>query len=71
MKIVIKEDEVKKDQLWEAIERWIRKHDATMGEVIMQSDKCLLSAPELLTEIVDEIIKPEVIWEEECQQDQQ
>ena len=65
MKIIIKEDEVKKDQLWEAIEKWIRKHDATMGEIIMQSDDCILSAPELLTEIVDEIIKPEVIREDD------
>lgn len=48
----------KKILVLEAIEKWIREHDATAGEVIMQSDDCIISAPELLSDIVDDIIKP-------------
>lgn len=48
----------KQMQVLEAIEKWIRDHDATAGEVIMQSDECIISAPEFLSDLVDNIIKP-------------
>lgn len=55
----------KKNQVIKAIEKWIREHDATAGEVIMQSDECTISAPELLSDIVDDIIQPERIYDDE------
>lgn len=48
----------KKRLVLQAIENWIREHHATAGEVIMQSDECTISAPELLSDIVDDIIQP-------------
>lgn len=48
----------KKRLVLEAIEKWIREYDATAGEVIMQSDDCVISAPQFLSDIVDDIIKP-------------
>jgi hypothetical protein len=58
MEIKIKWTAKKKDQVIKAIEKWIREHDATAGEVIMQSDECVISAPEFLSDLVDYIIKP-------------
>jgi hypothetical protein len=40
------------------IENWIRANNAVAGEVIMQNDECLISAPELLADIVDDVIQP-------------
>lgn len=55
----------KKEDVIRAIEYWLLKHDAGAGEVIMQSDDCIITAPELLSDIVDEIIQPEYIYEED------
>ncbi len=65
MKVEINWTQEKKDQVIAAIEKWIREHDATAGEVIMQSDDCIITAPELLSDIVDDIIKPTREWDEE------
>lgn len=35
------------------IENWIKANRAFAGEVIMQSDECLISAPEMLADLVD------------------
>ena len=55
----------KKEATIKAIEQWIIEHDASSGEHIMQSDGCIISAPELLSDLVDDIIKPTWSWDEE------
>lgn len=51
----------KKDAVCDAIEKWLRKHGAWGGEMIMQDDDCQIYAPDLISDIVDDIIKPEII----------
>lgn len=53
----------KRKAVCDEIEKWINKYGAGAGEVIMQSDNCLIYAPELLSDLVDDIIKPEYIGE--------
>ena len=65
MNITISWTQEKKDLVINAIENWIRKYHATAGEVIMQSDDCIISAPDLLSDIIDDIIKPEVDFKDE------
>ncbi len=48
----------KKEAVIKMLDEWIRLHGATSGEHIMQSDGCIISSPELLSDLVDEIIKP-------------
>jgi hypothetical protein len=46
-----------------ALEEWIVKHGAHSGEMIMQDDDCQIEAPVFLADLVDNIIKPEMIDE--------
>lgn len=55
----------KKEAVIKALEKWIIKHRAVAGEVIMQNDDCLIEAPDLISDIVDDIIKPEYDYEED------
>lgn len=43
--------------VFEKVLEWIFKHEAFLGEVIVQSDECNIDAPDLIAGIVDEIIK--------------
>lgn len=38
------------------IKEYVIKHEATLGEVIMQGDNCLIYAPQVLANIVDEFL---------------
>lgn len=54
-------DSVKiKQRVFEAILDWMVENSAYAGEIVMQSDKCVISAPQLLSDIIDDIIKPEI-----------
>jgi hypothetical protein len=59
MGIKINWTQAKKDKVAKAIEKWIIEHGAFAGEVIMQDDDAQITAPELLSDLVDDIIKPE------------
>lgn len=50
----------KKDAVCEKIEKWIKKYGAWGGEMIMQDDNCQIYASVLISDIVDDIIKPEL-----------
>jgi hypothetical protein len=50
----------KKDAVVMAIDRWLKKHNAWGGEMIMQDDDCQIEAPVLISDLVDDIIKPEI-----------
>lgn len=41
----------------DAVIDWIKKHEAVAGEVIMQTDSCIIDAPVVLSNIVDDILK--------------
>lgn len=58
--ITIPESVKIREAVFEAIIDWIVEHGAYAGEVIMQSDDCIIDAPSLLSYIVDDIIKPEI-----------
>ena len=55
----------KKEAVIKKIEEWIIKNGGTAGEIIMQSDRCIISAPVLLSDLVDDIIQPDVDYEDE------
>jgi hypothetical protein len=45
---------------------WMGEHSAAhSGEGIMQNDDCLIDAPELISDIIDDILKPKYLREEE------
>jgi hypothetical protein len=46
-----------RDQVFEKVLNWIIEHDAFAGEVIMQSDGCIIDSPALLADIVDDILE--------------
>lgn len=63
--IAIIKDSVKvREEVFEAIIDWMIENNAYAGEVVMQSDKCVIGAPQLLSNIIDDIIKPEVKYNE-------
>lgn len=49
-----------REAVFEAIIDWMIEHGAYIGEAIIQTDDCIMDAPELLANIVDNIIKPEI-----------
>lgn len=51
----------KKEAVIQKIDEWIKKYHAGAGEVIMQSDNCIIYAPVLMSDLVDDIIKPEYV----------
>jgi len=64
MKVEINWTTEKKKAVIKKLEEWIIKHEATLGEIILQSDECIITAPELLSDLVDDIIKPIRIYED-------
>ncbi len=62
--IVINWTQEKKDAVCQKIDEWLKKYDAWGGEKIMQDDDCQIYAPELICDLVDDIIKPELSEED-------
>lgn len=59
---VANDDDDVRNALYEKIVEWIEQNGiaATSGEGIMQDDECQITAPELLGEIVDNILEARV-----------
>lgn len=49
-------DEIKQ-KVFDEVIRYFEKHGAYSGEVICQSDNCIIDAPSVLARIADKIIK--------------
>lgn len=49
-------------KLWDRVLEFYKKHEAFSGEHIMQSDNPQIEAPELLSEIADDIFNFETKW---------
>lgn len=47
------ETEELKQQIFEKVIKWIEEHKAYHGESIHQNDDCLIDAPDLISDIVD------------------
>jgi hypothetical protein len=43
----------------------MKEHQCISGEQLQQSDVCILLAPDVLSDIIDDIIKPETKWKDE------
>ncbi len=43
---------------------WCKEHNCSCGETLFQNDECMIYAPELLAEIIDDILKFETKFEE-------
>lgn len=54
--------ELKKELIFNRIIKYMIDHNCSSGETLQQSDECLLDAPDVLSEIIDEIIQPEDTW---------
>lgn len=59
-KVSIEVTQEKKDKVFESIIEWCKKHNHFSGEGICQNDDCIIDSPELISSIVDDIIKPEI-----------
>jgi hypothetical protein len=55
----------KKDLIVKKILEFCESHNCTSGEHLQQNDECLLDAPDLLSDIIDNVLKFETTWEEE------
>lgn len=55
-KISYSSSEKTKQEVFDAIINWVRKHDAWSGEILCQDDDCQIEAPQLLADIVDDIL---------------
>lgn len=59
--IIIEWTTEKKEAVIAMLDKWLKKHNAHSGEMIMQDDGCQTYAPDLLSNLVDDIILPEYI----------
>lgn len=50
--------------VFNAVMAYYMKHHAFHGEVIMQSDNCIIDAPDTLARIADEVIKFKVVYKD-------
>lgn len=53
-----------KEQVFNAVVEWCKKHSEYSGEGICQRDTTIIEAPDLIATIVDDIIKFDVEWKE-------
>lgn len=56
------DDQATKDKVFEAVVEFFLKHEAFSGESVQQNDGPQIEAPELLADLVDDIIKFDVKW---------
>ena len=52
-----------KDKVFDRLIDWYIEQEAFHGECIQQSDRCVMDAPNILSEIADDIIKFDAKWE--------
>jgi predicted HicB family RNase H-like nuclease len=52
-----KDDAATKNAVFDAVINYFKEQEAFHGEVIMQSDNCIIDAPEVFAKIADNILK--------------
>ena len=53
-----------KGEVFSALVKWYKKHEAFSGESICQGDDTIIDATNILSEIADDILKFKVDWKE-------
>lgn len=53
-----------KDAIFKRIIKYMEETHCTSGECLQQSDKCIIEAPSVLSDIIDDILKPEPLKKE-------
>jgi hypothetical protein len=54
-----------RNKVYEAVLNFLIEKNAFSGEVIMQSDDCLIESPQIIAKIADDIFKFKVKYDEE------
>lgn len=54
--------DAKRDAICEAVLRFVTENDAFSGEYIGQSDDIAIDIIPFMCDLVDDIIKPDVVW---------
>jgi hypothetical protein len=63
LKVKVDITDEKKDKIIERILQYCKENNCINGETLHQSDNCLLDAPNVLSDIIDNIISFETNWE--------
>lgn len=58
-----KDDEATMKEVYERMLKWFVRNDAYSGEIIWESDNCMERAPEILTELAEEVFKFDVSYD--------
>jgi len=53
-----------KNAVYKRIVKYMEDNNCALGEELQQSDKCIIDAPNVLSDIIDDILKPEPIKKE-------
>lgn len=59
------EDPSVKDAVFEKIIVWFIEHHVSLGESLLQNDYCIMEAPELLAELLDDVIEFDIVFEDD------
>lgn len=63
LKVKVNITDEKKDKIVERILQYCKENNCVEGETLHQSDDCLLEAPGVLSDIIDDIMEFETNWE--------
>lgn len=57
------------EKVYEKLLHWFVAHDAYSGEIIYQSDSCMIAAPELLSELAEDVFRFDIDYEYDDEED--
>ena len=57
--------EIEAEKIINSILKWMENHNCSCGESLHQNDDCLIEAPSLVSDIIDNILKPTCLNPEE------
>lgn len=63
--VTYKDSQTTRDAVFTKVLAWFLDQEIFCGESIMQNDATQLTAPELLSEIADDVLQFDVMWDEE------
>lgn len=62
LEVKVEITEEKKNAIIERLLTYCKRHECISGEVLHQSDNCIIDAPIVLSDIIDDILKFETKW---------
>lgn len=57
VKVSVDITDKKKDDIVNAILKWCGEHNCSNGETLHQNDNCIIDSPDLISHIIDNILK--------------